>query len=222
MSKIASERLLERAQQVKSDALGVSVADIARIPLNDEMLDDIKECLAKSDAVNELKWGLWFALGILDSHPPQEFLKWLVPKVPAWLSHKDWAVREGALDIFIRLRDSYKNYREIMLKMLEDTEPTVRRRVLGMYQTFLTRHDVSTLLNFQNDRYMTETELGSPLVYAIRNDAMAALEALCGKQFRKSEKVEPGEAGRMVYWWDWQPFLDWWGSSQVKRQFWNK
>jgi len=67
---------------------------------------------------------------------------------------------------------------------------------------------------------MTETEMGSPLVYAIRNDALAAIESLCGKSFRKSEKVEPGEAGRMVYWWDWQPFLDWWGKRQSKWRFW--
>jgi hypothetical protein len=216
MSKIASERLLERAKRVNPSSLGISAADIARIPLSDEMVSEITECLSKLDVVSELKWGLSFTLGVLDVNPPQDFLKWLLPKVPIWLKHQDWDVRERALEIFVRLRNNYKNYRESMVEVLQDPEAVVRWRALKEYRTFVSQEDISVLLHFQNDKYMSETEMGSPLVYAIRNDALAAIETLCGKPFRKSEKVGPGEAGRMVYWWDWQPFLDWWGKNQSK------
>jgi len=63
--------------------------------------------------------------------------------------------------------------------------------VLKEYRTFLTREDIPVLLTFQNDDYMTETEIGSPLIYAIRNDALVAIETLCGKPFTKTEKVKP-------------------------------
>jgi hypothetical protein len=172
--------------------------------------------------VSELKWGLWFANGILDSNPPQEFLKWLIPNLPGLLTHENWDIRNGTLKVFIRLRDNFKDYRQLMLKMLKDTEPTVRWEALKEYRTYLTQEDIPALLDLQNDRYMTETEMGSPLVYAIRNDALTIIETLCGKPFRKSEKVEPGDGGRMVYWWDWEPFLDWWEKRQSKWRFWEK
>lgn len=221
MIKVASDRLIERAKRVQVDPVGISAADIARVPLTAEVIEDIEECLANPD-VAELKWGLWFANGLLDSKPPQEFLTRLLSRVQDWLKHRDWDVRERALDIFVRLRTNNNSYREVMLEMLGDSEATVRWHALREYRTFLTEEDIPVLLNFQNDDYMTETEMGSPLVYAIRNDALAAIETLCGKTFTKSEKVEPGEAGRMVYWWDWQPFLDWWNKRQSKWKFWER
>jgi hypothetical protein len=126
------------------------------------------------------------------------------------------------MEIFIRLRGNYANYRELMLKMLKDPEPVVRWDALKAYQTFLKREDISALLDFQNDDYMSETEMGSPLVYPLRNLALAIIEELCQKQFTKTEKVKPVEGSLMVYWWDWQPFLDWWGKRQSKWRFWDR
>jgi hypothetical protein len=137
-----------------------------------------------------------------------------MPKIPVWLKHRDGVVRERALDIFMRLRDNYKIYKEVMVGMLRDVNPVVRWRALREYKTFLTREDIPVLLDFQSDRYMTESSMGSPMIYAIRNDALEAIEDLCGKRFSKSEKVEPSEAEQLVYWWDWQPFLDWWNGQQ--------
>ncbi|MBI5385969.1 MAG: HEAT repeat domain-containing protein [Verrucomicrobia bacterium] len=221
MTKAASDRLIERANQVGAGSTGISVADMARIPLTSDLIGEIEECLSSPD-VAELKWGLWFANGILGSNPPQEFVKALLPRARAWLKHENWDVRDRALNIIIHLRENYRNYREVMLEMLQDPEPVVRWHALRECRTFLTRKDIPALLVFQNDKYMAETEMGSPLVYAIRNDALAAIETLCGKPFTKSEKVEPGEAGRMVYWWDWKPFLDWWSRRHSKWRFWER
>lgn len=217
--KPASERLLERVNQVTPESIGIRDA-IPLIPLTPEVIADIKECISSASAY-ELKWGLSFAEAYLDSKPPQELLKWLLPMVPDWLTHQDWDVRERSLGIFIRLGDNYKNYRKIMLNMLRDPEAVVRWRALLNCQTFLTRMDIPVLLSFQNDDYITETEMGSPLIYAIRNDALAAIEDLCGRKFKKNEKVKPVEGTLMVYWWDWQPFLDWWEKHQGKRRFWD-
>jgi hypothetical protein len=221
MSKSASERLLERVKELQQDPFGVSCEDIARLSLDDGMIGDILECLSDPKDVPELKWGLWFTLGILKSNPPQSFLKWLVPRIPTWLKHRDGGVREGALEIFVPLRKNYKNYKKLMIGLLQDPSPVVRGRAVREYKTFLAGEDIPMLLHFKNDKYMTETEMGGPLLYAIRNDALAAIEALCGRQFTKSEKVEPSEADKMVYWWDWQPFLDSWNEKQNKWRFFN-
>jgi len=219
MVKTASERLLERVNRVTPDSIGIRDG-IARIPLTPEVIGEIKECLSSAN-VSEVKWGLSFAEGYLDLKPPQEFLQWVLPRVPAWLKHANWDVRDSALEIFIRLRNSYGNYREVMLEMLQDPDEQVRWHALRQYRSFLTQDDIPALLAFQNDRYMTETEMGSPLVYAIQNDALAAIEDLCGKRFNKTEKVEPVEGSLMVYWWDWQPFLGWWKKQQGKGRFWR-
>jgi len=108
-----------------------------------------------------------------------------------------------------------------MLEMLNDPEPTVRWEVLKAYQMFMKREDIPLLLDFQKDDYMSETEMGSPLIYPIRNQALTVIEALCQRQFAKTEKVEMSEAGLMVYWWDWQPFLDWWNKRRSKWRFWK-
>jgi hypothetical protein len=67
---------------------------------------------------------------------------------------------------------------------------------------------------FQNDDYMTEIGMGGPLMHAIRDDALMAIEVLCTKPFRRSKISKEVERGLTVSWWDWQPFLDWWERQQ--------
>lgn len=158
----------------------------------------------------------------MNSNPGEEFLNWLFVRIPGWLKHENWDVRNRALDLFVRFRNNYSNYSKIMLEMLSDPDSGVRWDVLRNYKTFLTKEDIPALLTFQNDNYMSETEMNSPLIYAIRNDALKAIEDLCGKQFRKSERVEPGPDGLLVYWWDWALFLEWWEGQNRGWRLWKK
>jgi len=221
MNGSASQRLIDRVRKVVPKSLGIGDAEISCVPLTKEVIADIKECLSSSEAY-ELKWGLTFAHGFLGSNPPEEFLNWLFIRIPEWLKHENWDVRNCSLDLFVRFRKTYENYREVMLGMLNDPEPTIRWEVLRHHKTFLQKEDIPALLRFQNDEYMSETEMNSPLIYAIRNHALTIIEDLCGKQFRKSEKVEPGPNGLLVYWWDWAPFLEWWEAQNRGWKFWKK
>lgn len=55
--KTGSERLIERANRTgTADPIGISAADIDRIPLTTDLIDEIEEFLASPD-VAELKWG---------------------------------------------------------------------------------------------------------------------------------------------------------------------
>jgi hypothetical protein len=94
----ASDRLIERAKLAGAGSFGISAADIARIPLTEEVIDEISECLSSRDP-SEVKWGLYFAAGILDSNPPEQFLRWLMSKVPDWIKHENWDIRDEALAV---------------------------------------------------------------------------------------------------------------------------
>jgi hypothetical protein len=137
MNSPATERLLAHVKPFQpKGSIGISLDEVARIPLTAEFISDIEKCLSSPD-VAELKWGLWFANGILASKPSQEFLKDLLPRVPDWLGHDDWNVRKSALELFVRLRENFKNYKETMRTMLRDPEAVVRWYALLQYQTFL-------------------------------------------------------------------------------------
>jgi len=218
MAEPASDRLFAKVKPYRSSPPGASLKDIQKMPLTSDFVADIMECLRDQD-VFELKIGLFFAAGVLDSKPSQELLLLLVDKLPAWMTHENDDVREAALPVFIRLGESFRDYRAMMLERLADSVPMVRSLALGAYRTFLTRRGIPLLLRFQLDDFMSETSMGSPLIYPVRNQALAVIEALCGKTFTKHEVVRVLEDGYTVYWWDWQPFLDWWEKRQRKWPF---
>ena len=149
MKQTTSERLIQRVKELTPDSIGISADAIARLPLTGEVIKDIEECLSSRD-IAELKWGLWFANGILGSKPPQKFLKGLLSRVPVWLKHGNSDIRDTALEIFVRLRDNYKDYKETMLTLLKDPEAVVRWHALRQYRTFLTREEIPKLIDFQN------------------------------------------------------------------------
>src|SRR6266404_9979504 len=205
----ASDRLIQRARPFKGDALGIGLEHIAKVPMTAELVTDIFECLRSGDPA-EVKWGLWFTQGVLDSNPPIQLLRFLIPELPKWLNHDDNAVRVTALPLLIRLRENFPDYRSMMLQRLRDPDPEVRINTLSACRSFLSRSDMPVLLEFQHDNYMSETSMNSPLIYAIRNQALAVIEQLIGRTFPKHENVDSLQNGHTVYWWDWKPFLDWW------------
>jgi hypothetical protein len=211
----ASERLIQRARPFKGSSIGVGLEHIAKIPIGGELIQDILAALNSGDS-SELKWGLWFAQGVLSSKPPQEFLRYLVTMVPKWIQHEDFDVRCRTLGLLIPLRDNFLDYRSIMLKCLTDSNSEIRSRALGEFRTFLTRDDIPTLLPFQNDDYMSEASMGSPLIYPIRNQALAVIEELSQQTFSKHENVTALADGLTVYWWDWKSFLEWWQRGRPK------
>lgn len=215
-----SDRLVKKVKFYQSSPVGYSIEDIGKIPITTELVKDIFECLRSSD-VSELKSGLWFAQGVLDSNPPKELLFFLVAELPKWMTSQDDNVRWRALSLLIRLRENFPNYRSLMIKCLQDVDPEVRIDALAAYSTFLTDKDIPILLEFQRDDYMSETSMNSPLVYLIRNQALEIIEQLCGQKFPKHENVKLLEIGQSVYWWDWKPFLDWWDSRQSKWRLWG-
>src|SRR4051794_16258547 len=108
-----SKRLLERANPFRGDCIGIGLQHISKIALTADVIAEITACLDSGDS-GEVGWGQWFALGLLDSHLPQQLLLRLVREIPGWLEHPEERIREHAVQLLIRLRDSFPNYRELM------------------------------------------------------------------------------------------------------------
>lgn len=220
-SESPSDRLLKLIEPYSSVKNTLSAEDIAKVPWSRELESAVLGCLKSKDKA-DLVWGLFFSEGILRKGAGELLLAELRRMLPSFIKHQEAAVREMALPLLITLRESYTDYRATMLECLSDTNSEVRMHALAAFQTFLNREDIPLLLDFQNDDYMSETEMNSPLVYPIRNQALAVIGALCQKRFPKAEKVKMVEDGQMVYWWDWKPFLDWWRKRQSKWRFWER
>src|SRR2546422_892371 len=106
MPKTSSERLFEKVKPYNSSPLGPSVTDIGRMPLTADVVEDISKCLRETD-VSELKMGLWFAQGVLDSNPPRDLLLLLLAELPKWINHEKNDIREMALPLLVRLREGF-------------------------------------------------------------------------------------------------------------------
>ncbi len=55
--------------------------------------------------------------------------------------------------------------------------------------------------------------MGGPVHYVLRNQALTTIERMAGRQFVKHELTEMVE-GEVVFWWDWQPMLEWYRASK--------
>ena len=95
----------------------------------------------------------------------------------------------------IRLRENFPGYRSMMLRCLKDPDPDVSTNALAAYETFLTEKDIPLLLEFQRDDYMSETSMNSPLIYAIRNQALAIIEQLLWADISEARECQ-GYRGR--------------------------
>ena len=111
--------------------------------------------------------------------------------------------------------------RKWLIQFLCDDSPFVRSEALGRCETFLEKDEVEPLLSFQNDVYLVEVSMHGPVHYVLRNSALGKIELLLGRQFPKHEMTKVIE-GEVVFWWDWNPFLNWWSKKKRKWHFWKK
>jgi hypothetical protein len=195
---------------------GIDLKDIYKIGLSQNVIDDIMMCL-KSEDVSDISEGFYFLTGFLRKYSLKNFgnpfVTFLINRVPELLNHKEKIIHYKALDYFVMLRSHYPNYREKMLTYLSDDDLGYRQIALLVYETYCKSKEIEPLLKFKNDDYASEISMNSYLVYKLRNLALKKIERLSGKNFRKYEKVEPRE-GTLVYWNDWEPFLEWWANQQ--------
>jgi len=143
-----------------------------------------------------------------------ELIRAVVPPVDTLIMSDDDFVRSSAVPLFARLRDHFPNYRERMLTLLADCNSISRERVLYAADTFLKRDEVQPLLSFQNDTVISETVgMGGPWRYILRDEALRLIEKMLGQSFRTQECTEAKD-NRVIFWWDWTPFLEWWAKRK--------
>jgi hypothetical protein len=219
MKNTASARLINSVSKADSSFPGVSLEDIAKMPTNDAVKTDMLKCLYDVDHA-EVAWGLWFIHGlILAGRIDEKMMVGLIQRLPSLVGSDDPKVRSETIPILVMLRSMLPQYRNWMLKCLEDSYGAVRKIALLNSDTFLKPREVEPLLNFMDDDYLVETAMGGPLVYLLRNEALDRIEKRIGMTFERRHLSRILESGQKAQWWSWEPFLEWWEKPWFKRPF---
>jgi hypothetical protein len=187
MNSSASARLLTLAEAIEPPSPGISLDVVGKIKMDERVRADILTCLYDVNPL-EVSWGLWFCEGLimadkLDGAIAQALLQ----QIPFLLKSGNSKVRSDVVSVLIKLRSRLPKYRDWMLQCLRDSYPTVRMAALLNSQTFLKAKEIDPLLTFKEDDYLTETSMGSPLVYLLRNEALDRIEQSIGRTFERKQ-----------------------------------
>lgn len=206
------ERLFSRIPAPGIGKLGISTADIDRVVLVPDLIDDILECLRSEDKV-DATFGLFF---LEQLHNRGEFKKLaqrslsvITPLIETLLEHQDLQVRSAAARTFVVFRENYSNYRHRMLLSLKSADAEIRRVALWAAPTFLTTEEVDVLGAFQKDPEFGETGgIGGPLRYDLRDYALETAERISGKTFDSGDCFDSHD-GQRISWRSWSAFNNW-------------
>lgn len=214
MKEDIQERLFLHADPFRTGRLGPSTDDIARIPLSEEILTDLKAALGSSEFKNN-KLALFFCQGLLQKRPrSRELIDLVVAAVRDLIKSNDGHLRSYTVPVLIQLREDLPDYREQMLNLLCDAESSVRTAALLGSDTFLRDKEIEPLLPFRFDTVVSETDgMGGPWRYIFRDEALFRIERSLERTFGMHECSEAKD-NQVIFWWDWVPFLEWWSKQK--------
>lgn len=209
------EKLKARLPSIREYPVGITEGDILRIPLTAELALEVLEAIKSIDAA-DVRLGQFFAevLPLAELSVGAEIAKVAFERLQ---TREEWGVREGWVALLARYGRDLAGYRETMLGLLGDADEGVRYRALSAYPTHALEGEISPLLSFESDEYMTEVGMGSDLIFAHRNQALAMIETITGQRFRKVERSARLPDGKIVRWWDWGGFHRWRKSWKNRR-----
>jgi hypothetical protein len=204
-----SAKLTDRLKSIRAYPVGLSADDVLRLSLTPDLAEDILKCLASSDIVDQ-QMALFFTDSLIrPGSIGQEQQRNLVAQIIRLSKATGKRVQAPSYKLLARFSSEVPDYRAMMLNGLENPDPMVRKEALLAYGSYCRAKEVAPLEAFENDSYVTETNMGGPLVYEIRNLALETIERVIGRTFQKSEKSEARASGEVAFWWDWTPYHAW-------------
>ena len=220
MSQTPHERLFEHSNPFQTGKFGPSIEDIGCIPITNILLADLANALQSNDTTDR-DVALFFCEALLVKHPQSaELIAAVAPIIYKFICSDDKFLPYSAVPAFIHLKDRFKDYRERMLQFLTNSESAACTRALEASETFLYPNEIQPLIAFQNDTEVSETEkMGGPWRYMRRDMALGKIERMIGQSFAKYESSESKE-DKVIFWWDWAPFLEWWNKQHGKWRSW--
>jgi len=204
-----STKLTDRLKGIRAYPVGLSADDVQQLSLTRDLVEDILNCLASSDIVDQ-QMALFFTdiliePGSIDKNQQAN----LIAQIIRLSGATGKQVQAPAYKLLARYSSQVPDYRAMMLNGLQNPDPMVRKEALLAHGSYCRAKEVFPLEAFENDNYLTETVMGGPLVYELRNIALEAIERAIGKTFQKSEKSEAQSSGAVAFWWDWTPYHVW-------------
>ncbi len=204
-----SDKLKERLNGIRAYPVGLSADDVKRLQLTPDLVEDVLSSLASADVVDQ-QIALFFSEVLIwpgKINPAHEST--LVSRIVDLGRGPTDRVKSSALKMVTRFRASVPDFRSLMMEGLSSSDPMVRKEAVLAYELYCLPKEVAPLERFEHDDYVTETAMGGPLLYELRNLALETIERVIGKNFRKAEKTEARSTGEVAFWWDWSPYHAW-------------
>lgn len=195
----------------------LSKTDIQKMPLDSQVISEIKKSLSSNDR-DDITTGFLFFNSLLEVNKPSQFgegfYEFLIVKVRELIKHESKYVCYQALEVLVWLKDNFSDYRNIMIGYLKSDDLGFKRIALYNYESFSEEKEVTPLLRFNTDDYAAEKSMNSDLVYELRDVALDKIGKVVGKHFCSSRVNEPFD-GTVVSWYDWTQFWEWWGQEKA-------
>jgi len=197
------------------DVQAVSESRIKNTPLTNEIINDLLTALSSKQSL-DVTLACFFASSLDISKLEPHFINQIVELALHILNNQQSELKSSAVDLVIKYRKYIPSYRNIMLNLLKDEDDATRGKVLASYLTFAHKNEFEPLEPFENDDYVSEIAMGSPLYFVNRNDAFDLIEKITGNKFDRFEILEKSSNGKEAYMIAWAPFHYW------KNSFWRK
>src|ERR1043165_3623545 len=155
MSLSASKRLISLAEKNQpASSHGISLDDVAKIHLTDDIKTDILTCLYDVDPTENF-WGVWFCEGLVSAGKlDSKLAAALVQQLPSLAKAPNPQIRAELIPILVMLPDLFPKFRGWMMQFLRDDSPSVRQARLMNSHTFLGQTEISPLIPFKDDPYV--------------------------------------------------------------------
>jgi hypothetical protein len=217
VSSLASNRLIELTQENEVSPEGVSLDAIGKIEVTNQVRVDILTCLYSIEP-SDVWWGVWFCAGLIMVRKLDDKLRQgLMKRLPVLLQCDEAHMRAESVHLLVALHSEFPDYRNWMLRALQDSSWTVRQNALLNCESFLRPKEIEPLLIFAKDPEAVEASMSGPWVYVLRDEALVRIELRVGRKFEHRRLSEILENRKTVYWWDWTPFLNWWNARKKRR-----
>lgn len=171
MSNTVSRKLAQVLEETLGNSpLGITLETAAALQWTEETRCVILAALECEDTLeNSLALFVIRAVsGKIHNQNAADFLARIKTGIFKFLHHEDDRLRTDAMEAFAEFSQVCSDAREVFLNGLKDESPLVRLATLKAWRLFLKPTDIELLEQFSSDSYETESGMGGPVCFPIR------------------------------------------------------
>lgn len=201
-------------RQEASRIRGLSTRDAVTLNCTELLLQQLVERLRERPLPIEASFQLWsFIYEQQQDRVPDKLRRSAADIVADHVASSGQGTDDSAANIFIAWGDHRSDYKSVCLSLLRHPRSEIRAVAVSYASWFLCPQDYPLLFEFRNDPDISETSMGGPLRYVLRDHAQRVLRYLtkCPTPY-DGDCFEETPEGRVSYQ-SWAAFLNWYETS---------